>query len=221
MTGVQTCALPIWVCVSDNFDVKMIVEKILQSAKNKPEELEMEPLIENLKKEIDGKKYLLVLDDVWNEIRQKWLELTTLLMDGAVGSRILVTTRSNKVAEITKTTQPYTLEGLDKEKSWFLFKQMAFENGQEPEESIFKVVGREIVERCKGVPLAIRTIGSLLYFKNTEKEWLFFKDSELSKVPQEENDILTTLKLSYNHLPSQIETILCLLLFISKGLQNS
>ncbi|XP_030963392.1 putative disease resistance protein RGA3, partial [Quercus lobata] len=196
----------LWVCVSDNFDVKMIVENILQSAKNeKQKELKMDQLIKILKEEIDGKKYLLVLDDVWNENRQKWLGLKTLLMDGAIGSRILVTTRSNKVAEITKTTQPYMLEGLDKEKSWSLFKQMAFENGREPEKSIFKVVGREILERCKGVPLAIRTIGSLLYFKNTEKEWLSFKDSELSKVPQEENDILPTLKLSYNHLPSHLK----------------
>ena len=165
----------------------------------------MDPLIKILKEEIDGKKYLLVLDDVWNENPQKWLELKTLLMGGAIGSRILVTTRSNKVAKITKTIQPYMLEGLDKEKSWSLFKQMAFEKGQEPEKSIFKVVGREILERCKGVPFAIRTIGSLLWFKNTEEEWLSFKDSELSKIPQEENDILPTLQLSYNHLPSHLK----------------
>ncbi|XP_065624162.1 putative disease resistance protein RGA1 isoform X2 [Quercus suber] len=196
----------LWVCVSDNFDVKMIVEKILQSAKKvKLEELDLELLVKILKEEIDRKKYLLVLDDVWNENPRKWLELKILLMGGAIGSRILVTTRSNKVAEITKTTQPYFLKNLDKEESWSLFKQMAFENGQEPEKSIFKVVGRKILKRCKGVPLAIRTIGSLLYFKNTEKEWLSFKDSELSKVPQEENDILPTLKLSYNHLPSHLK----------------
>ncbi|XP_075643435.1 putative disease resistance protein RGA1 [Castanea sativa] len=196
----------LWVCVSDNFDVKMIVEKILQSAKKeKLKELEMEPLIKILKEEIDGKKYLLVLDDVWNENLQKWLELKTLLMGGAIGSRILVTTRNNKVAEITKTTQPYMLEGLDKKKSWSLFKQFAFANEQDSLNSNIREIGMEILVRCKGVPLAIRTIGSLLYFKNTEKEWLSFKDSELSKVPQEENDILPTLKLSYDHLPSYLK----------------
>ncbi|KAK4593585.1 hypothetical protein RGQ29_017628 [Quercus rubra] len=196
----------LWVCVSDDFEVKVIVKKILECAQSmKPGDLEMNTLINDLKKEIDGKRYILVLDDVWNEDPKKWLNLKDLLMGGARGSRILVTTRNNRVAKITKTIQPYLLEGLDKEKSWVLFKQMAFENGQEPEKSFFKVVGKEILERCKGVPLAIRTIGSLLYFKNTEKEWLSFKDSELSKVPQEENDILPTLKLSYDHLPSYLK----------------
>ncbi|KAL4601011.1 hypothetical protein ACB092_11G241200 [Castanea dentata] len=196
----------LWVCVSDDFEVKVIVKKILECARSmKPEDLEMNTLIEDLRKKIDRKRYLLVLDDVWNEDPKKWLNLKDLLMGGARGSRILVTTRSNRVAKITKTVQPYLLEGLDKEKSWSLFKQMAFENGQESEKSIFKVVGMEILKRCKGVPLAIRTLGSLLYFKNTEKEWLFFKDNELSKIPQEENDILPTLKLSYDHLPSYLK----------------
>ncbi|KAK4591976.1 hypothetical protein RGQ29_016446 [Quercus rubra] len=194
----------LWVCVSDNFDVKMIVEKILQSAKNvRIKKLEMEPLIKILKEEIDGKKYLLVFDDVWNEIPQEWLKLKTLLMDGAIGSRILVTTRSTTVAKITKTVQPYMLEGLDKEKSWSLFKQMAFGNGQEPENPIIKAIGEKILKKCRGVPLAITTIGRLLYFKNTEKEWLSFKDSELSKI--EENDILPTLRLSYNYLSSHLK----------------
>ncbi|KAL4601015.1 hypothetical protein ACB092_11G241500 [Castanea dentata] len=195
-----------WVCVSDNFNVKIIVEKILESAKNKKlETLGMDTLIIDLKKEIDEKRYLLVLDDVWNEDPKKWLSLTDILKSGARGSKILVTTRSNKVAKITQTVPPYMLEGLNEKESWSLFKQMAFEKGQEPENSKFKEIGKEILKKCRGVPLAIRTIGSLLYFKNTEKEWLSFKDSELSNIPQEENDILPTLKLSYDHLPSYLK----------------
>ncbi|KAK4591970.1 hypothetical protein RGQ29_016440 [Quercus rubra] len=186
---------------------KVIVKKILECAQNKkPEELELNTLINNLKKEIDGKRFLLVLDDVWNEDLQKWLQLRSHLMGGASGSRILVTTRSNKVAEITKTTvRSYMLEGLDVDKSWSLLKEMAFENGQEPENSEFKVVGMEILEKCRGVPLAIRTIGSVLRFKETKEKWLSFKDNELSKLAQNENDIIPTLKLSYNHLPSHLK----------------
>ena len=161
----------------------------------------MNTLINDLKKEVDGKQFLLALDDVWNEDPKKWLELKNLLMGGARGSRILVTTRSNRVAKITKTVQPYLLEGLDEEKSWSLFKQMAFENGQEPEKSIFKVVGMEILERCKGVPLAIRTLGSLLYFKNTEKEWLSFKNNELSKLPQDE---ITSHDFHLRYIPNDL-----------------
>jgi hypothetical protein len=198
--------LKMWVCVSDNFDVQIIVEKILESATNKKTEKgEMNMMIIALQKEIDGKKYLIVLDDVWNEDPKEWFDLKKLLMGGARGSRILVTTHSEKVANITYTIKPYLLKGLDEHKSWSLFKQMTFEKGQELENPRIVAIGKEIVKKCVGVPLAIRTMGSLLYFKNSETEWLSFKNNELSKISQRENDIVPTLKLSYDQLPSHLK----------------
>jgi Leucine-rich repeat (LRR) protein len=199
--------LQMWVCVSDPFHVKNIVEKILEAATGKkPEPAEMNTLVVKLKKEIDGKKYLLVLDDVWNDDHEKWSELKKVLMGGASGSRILVTTRSEKVARISGTVEPYFLKGLDEDDSWSLLKQLAFKKGQEPEEtSSIAAVGREILKKCSGVPLAIRTIGSLLRFKNSEAEWSSFKKNELSKIPQNATDIIPTLKLSYDHLPSHLK----------------
>ncbi|XP_059439151.1 putative disease resistance protein RGA3 [Corylus avellana] len=207
--------LRMWVCVSDTFDVKNIVEKILESAtKKKPETVEMDTLIGYLKKEIDGKKYFLVLDDVWNEDDEKWCRLKKVLMGGTRGSRILVTTRNEivartirqeSVARIIGTVESYSLRGLDEEASWSLFKQKAFKNGQELENSSIVALGREILQKCLGVPLAIRTIGSLLGSKNPETEWLSFKNNELSKIYPKENGILPTLKLSYNHLPSHLK----------------
>nr|XP_023917107.1 putative disease resistance protein RGA3 [Quercus suber] len=196
----------LWVFVSDDFDVKIIVEKILESAKGKKlENLEMNTLINDLQKEIDGKRYLLVLDDVWNDDSQKWDSLKSLLLSGERGSRILVTTREEKVAKISKTIEPYFLRGLNEDESWSLFKQKAFEKGQEPENLRIKEIGMEIVRKCKGIPLAIKTIGSLLYFKDSEQEWLSFKNKDFSKVNQKETDILPTLKLSYDHLPSHLK----------------
>ncbi|XP_059428632.1 putative disease resistance protein RGA4 [Corylus avellana] len=199
--------LKMWVCVSDSFQVKNIVEKIFEAAtKKKPKTMEMDTLIGKLKEIIDGKKYLLVLDDVWNEDHEKWSRLKQVLMGGASGSRILVTTRSEIVARIVRTVESYPLRGLDKDDSWSLFKQMAFERGQEPEQnSSIVAIGREILAKCSGVPLAIRTIGGLLRIKNSEAEWLAFKKNELSKISQNENDILPTLKLSYDHLPSHLK----------------
>ncbi|XP_062173606.1 putative disease resistance protein RGA3 [Alnus glutinosa] len=198
--------LKMWVCVSNNFDVQIIVEKILRSAKNeKLEQVELDMLINALRNEIDGKKYLLVLDDVWNEDPKEWFDLKELLMGGARGSRILVTTRSEKVANITCTIKQYLLRGLDEHASWSLFKQMAFEKGQESKNPRIVEIGNEIVKKCVGVPLAIRTMGSLLYFKNSETEWLSFKNNELSKIFQRENDILPILKLSYDQLPSHLK----------------
>ena len=156
-------------------------------------------------KKINGKRYLIVLDDVWNEDREKWFSLKKILIGGARGSRIVMTTRSQRVAKISQPIQPHVLQELDKQHAWSLFKKMAFVEGEELKEASFVNVGKDILKMCVGVPLAIRTIGGLLYFKKSKIEWLSFKDNDLSKIPQNENDILPILKLSYNHLPSHLK----------------
>jgi len=115
------------------------------------------------------------------------------------------TIRQESVARIIGTVESYSLKGLDEDASWSLFKQKAFEKGQEPKNSSIVALGKEIVRKCSGVPLAITTIGSLLGSKNPETKWSSFKNNELSKVSQNENDILPTLKLSYDHLPSHLK----------------
>ncbi|XP_043814027.1 putative disease resistance protein RGA3 [Manihot esculenta] len=195
----------IWVCVSEPFDVKMTVGKILESATgNKSEDLELEALKSRLEKIICGKKYLLVLDDVWNENRKTWQNLKRLLVGGSSGSKILITTRSKKVADISGTIAPHVLEGLSVVESWSLFLHVALE-GQEPKHANVREKGKEILKKCHGVPLAIKTIASLLYAKNPETEWLPFLRKELSRISQDGNDIMPTLKLSYDHLPSHLK----------------
>ncbi|KAM3686476.1 hypothetical protein ACJW31_10G005400 [Castanea mollissima] len=195
----------LWVCISDDFDVERIVEKILENATGvKQEKLEMSTLINVLHKELDGVRYLLVLDDVWNDKAEKWDKLKGSLLCGARGSRILVTTREKKVANITKTMEPHFLRGLNEEESWSLFKQKAFEKGQEPGNLKIKEFGMEIVRKCKGIPLAIKLIGRQLCSKNSE-EWFSFMNKDFSKLDQNEDDILPTLKLSYDHLPSHLK----------------
>ncbi|XP_060667773.1 disease resistance protein RGA2-like [Ziziphus jujuba] len=136
--------LKMWVCVSDaDFDVGLLVQKIIKSISNeKVENCEMELLQKSLRKKISGKRYLLVLDDLWNENRELWLKLKDLLLNGIDGSRIIVTTRSMVVARITKTTlEPYLLGNLDDDESWSLFKKMAFTEGQEPNNSNIIQIG--------------------------------------------------------------------------------
>ncbi|KAF2319578.1 hypothetical protein GH714_017177 [Hevea brasiliensis] len=128
-----------------------------------------------------------------------------LLTCGARGSRILVTTRSEMVAAITRGKKPhYSLKGLDLDKSWSLFKKVVFE-GKEPESPKVKEIGEQIIKKCVGVPLAIKTIAGLLYFRDPEREWLPFLENNLSKIAQNENVILNRLKLSYDHLSSLLK----------------
>ncbi|XP_048442169.1 putative disease resistance protein RGA4 [Pyrus x bretschneideri] len=193
--------LKIWTCVSNVFELDIVVKKILQSKNHD----EIEQLQNDLRKKVDGKKYLLVLDDVWNEDREKWLSLKNLLVGGGEGSRILITTRSKTVATISDTAKPYTLKGLNEEQSWSLFKKIAYKDGKEPENPTIKAVGEEVARKCQGVPLAIRTIGGMLFAKDDKTNWLNFKEKTLSKLNQEQNDILPTLRLSYDVLPSHLK----------------
>jgi adenylate kinase family enzyme len=199
----------LWICISKIFDVQRIVQEILEQLTKKKHEASLEILQNHLREKLNGKKYLLVLDDVWNEDQEKWLLLRNLLKEGARGSRIIVTTRSVRVVSIIKATSCHVLKGLPQEKAWNLFVKMAFEQGQLPKNQTVISLGNEIVEKCCGVPLAIRTIGGLLRSKDSENEWQSLKNYELSKITQEEesdiSSILKTLKLSYDHLPSHLK----------------
>ncbi|KAB2006835.1 hypothetical protein ES319_D11G375400v1 [Gossypium barbadense] len=202
--------LTMFACVSDEFDVKVIVANIIKSVTHQApdQNLEMDQLQKQLRDKIDGKKYLLVLDDIWNEDPERWSRLKKLLMGGAKGSRIIVTTRSLRVAEITNKCQSHVLKlkGLSGDDAWSLFKKIAFEQGYaDSTNSAFVEVGRQISERCGGVPLAIRTIAGTLSLKKTANEWHSFKENELAKISQIEGEILPILKLSYDHLPSHLK----------------
>ncbi|PON34527.1 NB-ARC domain containing protein, partial [Trema orientale] len=193
--------LKIWVCVTDVFDVKVIVEKIIVSITSRnPKNPALDQLENLLRQEIQGKQYLLILDDVWNEDAEEWLRLKALLSVGANGSRIIVTTRSRTVAEITGDKLLYDLSPLDEDMSWSLFMKVAFEQGKQPSDSETIKIGKEIVKKCGGIPLVIRAIGSILFSKNPETEWKSFYDKELSKILESEADVLASLRLSYDHL---------------------
>ncbi|KAG5555856.1 hypothetical protein RHGRI_006492 [Rhododendron griersonianum] len=105
----------LWVCISGDFDVRRILIKLLQagypdrdtSYSNKGLE-QLQNRVRNLLRE---DKFILFLDDVWNEDRVEWKKLEDLLITQAKGSRIVVTTRSKMVASIvrTSTVEPYEL----------------------------------------------------------------------------------------------------------------
>ncbi|RHN40471.1 putative P-loop containing nucleoside triphosphate hydrolase [Medicago truncatula] len=193
-----------WVCVADDdsevkgFDVEGIAAKILESKTRD----EMDQVQQELRTKIDGNRYLLILDDMWNEERENWLQLMTLLRDGAKGSKIVITTRSETVAKISGTSSLFSLKGLDEKQSWNLFSQLAFENRKESENPIWVSIGKEISKKCSGVPLAHKSIGSLMFSMETEKDWLNFKNKDLIKIDEQGgNKIFQLIKLSYDHLP--------------------
>ncbi|GAU26212.1 hypothetical protein TSUD_354340 [Trifolium subterraneum] len=195
-----------WVCVSENFDVKTILKKILESLINGKvdENLSLDNLQNDVRHKLSETKYLLVLDDIWNESLQKWIELRTYLMCGAKDSKILVTTRSKTVAQKMGVCDPYVLNGLTPEESWGLLKNIiTYGNEAEGVNQTLESIGKKIAEKCCGVPLAIRTLGSLLQCKSKETEWNNFLQGDFWRLCEDENSIMPVLKLSYQNLSPQ------------------
>ncbi|KAJ4710174.1 Disease resistance protein [Melia azedarach] len=200
--------LKMWVCVSVDLDLKQWIVKIIRSATSRNySKLDVEPLQRKLGELLKDKKYLLVLDDVWSDSREEWIKLNTLLMEGSCGSKIIVTTRSHSVASNMSTVSPYiTLGTLPQDVCLSLFFKCAFrELGQENQHPKLKQIGEDIVKKCGGIPLAVRTLGSLLYSSTDENEWKHVRDSEIWKAREKENEILPALKLSYDQLPSHLK----------------
>ncbi|MED6123669.1 hypothetical protein PIB30_051368 [Stylosanthes scabra] len=202
--------LKIWVCVSDEFDLKQIMIKILNSSPTstylgKLQDLDVEQLQKHLRDVLADKKFLLVMDDVWNKDRVKWEELRNLLQVGAQGSKVLVTTRSRSIGSMMSTGSFYSLEGLSHQDSVSLFLKWAFRQGDEKNHPQLVEIGEGIVRKCSGLPLALRTLGSSLFLKFAVKEWEFVRDNEIWNLDQKESDVLPALKFSYDQLPSYLK----------------
>lgn len=116
-----------WICVSDQFDLKIITRNIISSLqKQKYEALELNDLQEALIEQIERKKLLIVLDDVWNEHRAPWDSFCAPMMTTELCT-IIVTTRSKTVASLVQTMPSYSLNCLTSAASWSLFEQITFE----------------------------------------------------------------------------------------------
>jgi len=229
---IQECfPLKMWVCVSDDFDIKQLIIKIINSANDSISDdapshqpnwntLDLEQLQNQLKNKLSGQKFLLVLDDVWNEDRVKWVELRNLIQVSAAGSKIIVTTRSNSIASMMGTIPPHILGGLSEGDSLSLLVKWAFKEGEEEKHPhLVDIIGREIVRKCGGVPLAVRTLGSLLFSKCEASEWEYVRDNEIWNLPQKKDDILPALKLSYDLMPSYLRQCFALFSLYPKDYQ--
>ncbi|XP_077225816.1 putative disease resistance protein RGA1 [Tasmannia lanceolata] len=149
-------------------------------------------------------RFLLVLDDVWNEDREKWDSMKQIVTC-FIGSKIIVTTRNETVALMMGELHDSLLHltGLSDSDSWSLFESQAFVSGRSEEHPNLVAIGKEIVKKCGGVPLAAKALGSLLCLKREEEaSWLSVRDSQIWE--QKEDEIVPALRLSYTNLPTHL-----------------
>ena len=195
-----------WTCVSDQFHLETVTKQILESVSgpNSSGSQNLQSLQTSLQKELNGKKYFLVLDDVWIENPNTWSELQAPLKGGA-GSVIIVTTRSERVGSIMRTTPLQPLGELSEEDSWSLFAHIAFGNTTPYARQNLEPIGRRIIKKCKGLPLAVKTLAGLLRSEQDEKTWEKMLRNEIWDLPLQQSNILPVLRLSYHYLPSALK----------------
>ncbi|KAG8063550.1 hypothetical protein GUJ93_ZPchr0003g17689 [Zizania palustris] len=201
----------IWVCLSDKCDVTRATKMIMEAVtKVKCDALSLDILQQQLREHLSTRKFLLVIDNLWAEDYGFWEKLRCPLLAGEKGSKVLITTRNERVWRRTSTILPIHLKGLEVEECLHLLKKYAFMHGQLMENNNLVTIGRRIAEGCQGSPLAAKSLGMLLSDTNGEEEEWHNILSQMRILDDDHNKILPSLQISYHHLPYHLKQLFAL-----------
>jgi NB-ARC domain/Rx N-terminal domain len=201
----------IWVCVSTSFSVEDITRKILVELGEKTDSISLNDLQKRMKKKVHLKKVLFILDDIWNDDKIcDWDKLIAPLKSVQKGSKILLTTRMESVAEmfaqvLNVDPQRLQLRGLEEQELLLLFNKYAF-NGHNPNNhKDLQKIGNGILKKLWGSPLAAKVIGSLLNSNINFDYWNSILKYDCLINLEGAKDVADVLKLSYYHLPEYLQ----------------
>lgn len=204
-----------WITLSQSYEIEDLLRQISKQLMDQQvylasnvEAMNRIKLIEELQIYLKRRKYLIVLDDVWD--KDVWLFLNYAFVRNNLGGRVLITTRKKDVAFLADHNCVVELEALPHTEAWHLFCKKAFRRLEDkmcPEN--LRPWAEKIVTKCQGLPLAIVAIGSLLSYREfEEQEWKLFYNQlgwQLANNP-ELNWIANILNLSLNDLPSYLRS---------------
>ncbi|KAL7606444.1 hypothetical protein Lser_V15G19038 [Lactuca serriola] len=196
-----------WVCVSDEFDISSISKVIYQSVTGENKEFaDLNLLQEALKQQLMKKRFLIVLDDVWSESYDDWEKLVGPFLVGAPGSKVIMTTRKEQLLRKLGYAHVDSLQGLSHKDALSLFAQHALGVDNFDLHPTLRPLGEGFVEKCDGLPLALRTLGRLLRTKTDEEAWKELLDSEIWRLGKSD-EIVPALRLSYHDLSACLKLL--------------
>nr|XP_017222243.1 PREDICTED: disease resistance protein RPP13-like [Daucus carota subsp. sativus] len=191
------------VCVSGEYTIKDVLKRIVKSFKGPEHEqymsnMDEHDLLQYLSKLLQNQGcYLVLIDDIWDI--NAWSQIKTAFPNQDNGSRIIITTRNKKVAEtVDNKGLAYQLRFLREEESWELFCKTAQPTDQ------LENLGKEMVGKCRGLPLAIVILGGLLLHNNSYDYWAKVKKHIWRNLTDDSVDIVEILSLSYKDLSPQM-----------------
>jgi disease resistance protein RPM1 len=204
-----------WIVVSQTYNGVDLLRKLLRKIGvvettptiGYPEQTNLSDLdprdLKNIIKErLKDRKFLVVLDDVWNR------EAYTLIEDAFLScqtSRIIITTRQDDVATLAYPTHRLKLKPLEHNDAFDLFCKKTFYNSMHskcPQD--LEKLAHNIVDRCEGLPLAIVSIGGL--FSSVKLESYIWNEmyKQLGDELVNNDHIRAILNLSYRDLPGHL-----------------
>ncbi|KAF3455583.1 hypothetical protein FNV43_RR00216 [Rhamnella rubrinervis] len=193
----------IWVSVSVQFDMLRITKTIFESVTKKVADFsDLNRIQIELQDVLKSKRFLLVLDNVWNECPSDWDILQQPFKAAASGSKILVTTRSVRVSTVFGSRFTYHMQPLSEEDCWELTKNIVLKSNSLQLHQDLEMIDSKIAKKCEGLPLAAKMIGNVLCFKSGEMQLDDLLQVELWDMARNINEIYPSLKLSYDHLPA-------------------
>nr|XP_023875188.1 putative disease resistance RPP13-like protein 1 [Quercus suber] len=210
--------IKVWVCVTDPFDKCKVAKEILESIEGQsPNLTTLQSLLDRICANIANEKFFLVLDDVWTEDYTMWDQFKVAFQCVALSSYIIVTTRKSRVAEMMGSVSVINLSELSKLDCWLIFSKIAFLDKDPEQCEQLEDIGRQIAKRCKGLPLAAKTLGSLMRFKKSREEWKTILNSNLWELEDVEKGLFASLLLSYYDLSSPLKQCFSYCAILPKG----
>ncbi|XP_074337863.1 putative disease resistance RPP13-like protein 3 [Apium graveolens] len=194
------------VCVSNEYTIKDVLKRIVKSFMGPEHEqylsnMDEHDLLQYLPKLLqDRGRYLALIDDIWDI--KAWDQLKIAFPNQKNGSRIIITTRNKKIAEMADDKCfVYQLRFLMEDESWQLFCKRA-----EPTTPNLKKLGREMVGKCRGLPLAIVILSGLLLHNKSYGYWSKVKEHIWRQLKEGGSfQIDEIMSLSYDDLSTQIK----------------
>ncbi|RLN28174.1 putative disease resistance protein RGA3 [Panicum miliaceum] len=203
----------VWVHVSKRLEPKSLVRRILESInRNNACSEALDSLQSYLTKQLVTKRFLLVLDDAWEDMDEgKWEQFLGPLRNNAVmGGRILLTTRMRSVAEAVKHqmrvgVKCLELKALDQEDTLKLFNHHAFGNSTPSDRLELRLIGEQIARKLKGCPFVAKVVGQQLRDSTDHSRWNAILNQDIYQFDEIGPTITEMLKMSYQNLTYEVQ----------------
>ncbi|CAJ2638789.1 unnamed protein product [Trifolium pratense] len=214
-------ALKAWAHISKDFDVVRVTKTLLESItsrtidndsqllesvnlKGNDSTNDLNTLQVQLQRCLSNKLFLLVLDDIWYGSYVDWNNLMAIFNVGETGSKIIITTRDERVALAMQTFLPiHSLTPLESEDCWSILAKHAFGASNYQQRSNLEEIGKDISKKCNGLPLAATTLGGLLRFKLSQDYWNDVLKSSIWELT--DGEVQPALLMSYRYLPAPLK----------------